>query len=65
MNMAIKRHKARVRKDDAAKRRLAELDEMERRIWDAYEKGDITDEELEFEMDGISVSRSIIIKRPY
>ena len=46
-------------------KRLAELENMERNIWAAYERGEITDEELNFELDGIALSESLILNKPY
>lgn len=40
--------------------RLLELDEMQDELYELYEKGELTEDELDFELYGIEVSRTIV-----
>ena len=51
--------------EDEQMKRLAELEERERSIYAAHERGELSDEALEFELQGIAMSESLIINLPY
>lgn len=50
---------------DEQQKRLADLEQRERSIYEAFEQGLLSEEALNFELDGIALSESIILSRPY
>ena len=60
----MKRHKipnsrilaARAAKAAERERRLAEIERLESELWASYERGDITYDVLQFELDGLILS---------
>ena len=47
-------------KNKTKQERLLELDEMQDELYDMCEKGELTKDELDFELYGIDISRTIV-----
>lgn len=49
-----------MRTDSLTNGRLVEIDKLEKKLFALYKRGEISESILNFELDGLSVSRSII-----
>lgn len=45
---------------DKQQKRLLELEEIERSVYEAFERGELSEEALDFELYGIAISQSLI-----